>query len=241
VAGRVRVGTSGWVYPHWAGRFYPEDLAESAWFRFYSQHFDTVEINNTFYHLPRETTFDGWREQAPEGFVYAVKANRYITHLKHLKDGDESLAKMLPRVRRLENHLGPILYQLPPRWRPDLERLENFLSFLPNDLVHCMEFRNTMWMVDEVFDILRKHNVGFCIISMPGMDSPVVATAKTVYLRFHGADVLYGGRYTRSQLRKWADAVRPFVDEGRDLYAYFNNDEHAYAVDNAREFRELFS
>ncbi len=237
--GKVFIGTSGWSYSHWRGLFYPEDLPQSGWFSYYRERFQTVEINNTFYHLPPPKTFQGWREQAPSGFVYAVKANRYITHIKRLRDPEESLEKFIDRVRLLGESLGPILYQLPPRWRPDLERLEAFIEALPQDLDHVFEFRDPRWLCPAVFDLLEREGVGFCIMSLPHIDCPRRVTSQVAYIRMHGSRLLYASHYTPQELKEWAEYTLPLLREGHRVYIYFNNDAYAYAVKNALELEGL--
>jgi uncharacterized protein YecE (DUF72 family) len=151
---QVHVGTSGWNYDHWRGRFYPHDMPDNKWFEHYAGVFRTVEINNTFYHLPELKTFNAWNKQAPHGFVYAVKASRFITHMKKLKDPKKPLARFLQRARRLGSHLGPVLYQLPPHWKPDVERLTRFCEQLPDDLTHVIEFRKRAWLQQETYAAL---------------------------------------------------------------------------------------
>jgi len=237
--GRYFIGTSGWIYRHWQGVFYPRALPQRCWFEHYARHFGTVEINYSFYRLPSEDAFDQWREQAPAGFVYAVKANRYLTHVKRLKDAKEPLERFLGRVRRLGDRLGPILYQLPPGWNVNLDRLEAFARLLPQELIHVFEFRDPSWLVEPVFDLLARHNLSFCVMSMPGMECPIRATSRVVYVRMHGSGVLYGGKYSRAELAGWADHARRFLAEGRDVYVYFNNDAWGFAVENALELRAM--
>lgn len=241
MTGRCHIGTSGWVYDHWEGVFYPPDLPRSDWYNHYTKHFDTVEVNYSFYRLPSEETFANWREQAPPGFVYAIKANRYITHLKHLKDAAEPLGRFLPRARRLGETLGPILWQLPPNWRANPERLRGFVGLLPSDLTHVFEFRDRRWFVDPIREILEQHSLTFCIFDMPGLPCPTWITSDTVYLRFHGSERVYGGRYGRSALRPWAGHIREWLHEGHSVYAYFNNDAFGYALEDARALREALS
>lgn len=236
---QLLIGTSGWSYTHWQGLFYPQDLPPREWFSYYKDHFNTVEINNTFYHLPAEKTSKNWRKQAPEGFIYAVKASRYITHLKRLRDPELALEKFITRVRLLGESLGPILYQLPPRWRLDLDRLKGFIEALPGDLVHVFEFRDPRWLCQPVFDLLEENGLGFCIMSLPGFDCPKRVTGQTVYIRLHGSRSLYGSRYTQKELEEWARYIVPLLSEGHDVYVYFNNDAFAYAVENAKELRHL--
>jgi uncharacterized protein YecE (DUF72 family) len=238
--GRVRIGTSGWIYRHWRGRFYPPDLPVHGWFRFYSQHFDTVEINNSFYRLPAVTTLIDWRRQAPPGFVYTVKASRYLTHMKKLKDPAEPIDNIVGRARQLGSHLGPILYQLPPHWRCDLARLRQFISQLPTDLNHVFEFREPTWCNDDVRGLLTETGMSFCIHDMRGFQCPAWVTGSIAYLRFHGpTELKYAGSYSRANLRTRAQRIRDFQAQGRDVYVYFNNDDQAHAVANARELKAL--
>ncbi len=234
-----RIGTSGWVYRHWRDVFYPPDLPQSRWYDHYAQQFDTVEINYSFYRLPSEKTFDRWQAQAPAGFVYALKANRFLTHVKRLKDVAEPLERFLSRARRLGGHLGPILWQLPPRWRVDPARLETFAALLPTDMIHIFEFRDSGWFVQPVQEILERFGLGFCIFDMPGLACPAWLTSDVVYLRFHGAGQIYAGRYGWEGLSPWADRIRGWLAEGRTVYAYFNNDAFGHAVEDARALRNL--
>ena len=167
--GRWRIGTSGWVYPHWRGDFYPAGLRQAGWFDHYARHFDTVEINNTFYRLQAESAFDAWREQAPPGFLYAVKANRYITHVRRLIDAGEPLARFLERAQHVGPALGPILYQLPPRWHANLPRLESFIALLPDDLTQVFEFRDPTWFSPAVAELLRRAWPQFLHLSHGGV------------------------------------------------------------------------
>jgi uncharacterized protein YecE (DUF72 family) len=240
--GEVRIGTSGWIYRHWRGTFYPRDLPARRWFAYYSESFDTVEINNTFYNLPAAAVFAAWKRQAPARFVYALKASRYLTHRKKLKDPEQPLDTLLTRARRLGSHLGPVLYQLPPRWHCNVERLREFIAHLPRDVRHAFEFRDPSWYSDDVRELLTKTGVGFCVHDLRGVASPEWVTGPLVYLRFHGpAAKAYAGKYGRAHLRRWAEKIEQFREDGRDVYAYFNNDDRAYAVTNARELQELVS
>jgi uncharacterized protein YecE (DUF72 family) len=231
------VGTSGWHYEHWKGLFYPADLPKTRWLDFYARRLSTVELNNTFYRHPRDTTFESWREQAPAGFLYAVKANRFITHIKRLNDIAEPLAKFLSSVRLLGNKLGPVLYQLPAGMKRDDERLEAFLSLLTGDLEHAIEFRDASWLDSEVYTMLRRHKVALCIFDMPGLRAPCVATADVTYVRFHGATQLYGSNYSEAELAAWAREILR-LPVGR-VYAYFNNDANAYAIANALTLEKM--
>ncbi|MBO0860514.1 MAG: DUF72 domain-containing protein [Chloracidobacterium sp.] len=231
--GKIHIGCSGWNYDDWRGRFYPKDTPKKRWFEFYAETFDTVEINNTFYQLPGAQTFKAWRSQAPDGFVYAVKASRYLTHLKRLKDAKAPLKKFLSRTRLLRERLGPILYQLPPRWRLNMQRLESFLDLLPEDIMHVFEFRDQSWMTDEVFQILEERGVSFCAHDMPGLDVPRLAIGPIAYVRFHGATAKYRGGYPGPTLRSWGRWMEQQLRSGKNLYVYFNNDTEAHAPHDA--------
>ncbi len=171
-AALVRIGCSGWQYRHWRGSFYPAELPQARWFEFYASRFDTVELNNPFYRLPERETFARWREAAPAGFLYAVKASRYLTHMKKLKDATEPLERMFDRVRALGPRLGPVLYQLPPRWTRDDERLEGFLQLIPSDVPQAVEFRDPSWYAEKTFDALQRHGVALCLHDMQGSAPP---------------------------------------------------------------------
>jgi uncharacterized protein YecE (DUF72 family) len=238
--GKVHIGTSGWHYKHWIGSFYPEDISPNEMFRFYAEHFDTVEINNTFYRLPQLTTFDNWRSKSPENFRFAVKASRFITHMKKLKDPHTSMAKFLLATGRLEKKLGPILFQLPPRWKVDPERFSEFLEALPTGHQYVVEFRDQSWLVPQIFALLRKHNVAFCIHDLGESQSPLELTADFTYVRFHGPGTAkYTGSYRRADLRRWADRIDEWREDLTDVYIYFNNDVGGYAIKDSLVLRSL--
>ena len=237
--GKVRIGCSGWVYKDWRGIFYPEDLPQKKWFSFYAEHFDTVEINNSFYRLPKESTFESWSRQAPEGFRYAVKASRYLTHNKKLKDPADPLQRFLTPARKLGEHLGPLLYQLPPNWKLNLERLETFLECLPDDLLHVVEFRDQSWLIDEVYELLDANGVGFCTHDIKGLDVPRLATGPLAYVRFHGTSGDYHGRYGKRSLSSWVPWIREQAKGRRSVWAYFNNDYEGHAIEDARDLKEM--
>lgn len=233
---QIRIGTSGWIYNHWRGLFYPADLPSSKWFSHYARYFDTVEINNTFYRLPPAATFDAWQRQAPPSFLYAVKANRFLTHMKKLQGPMEPIERLLSHVRRLGALLGPILYQLPPHWRKDLRRLAEFFAVLPDDLTHVLEFRERTWLAADTRDLLQARGVSICIHDILPRH-PRWVTGRSVYLRFHG--VRYYGNYRRDRLRRWAEWISAQANDGRAVYAYFNNDIGGHAVRNALTLKEL--
>ncbi len=233
------VGTSGWHYEHWQGLFYPPELDRSRWLEHYSRRFGTVEINNSFYRMPSETAFTAWRRATPESFVFAVKASRYITHIKRLRDSRTPVDNFIARARLLGSKLGPVLYQLPPGLPRDDARLEAFLQILPRGVRHVFEFRHESWLVPEVLALLRRHSAGFCVFDMPGLQCPLAATAKFAYIRFHGSTALYSTRYTDEELAGWAERLRGLDAGVEDMYIYFNNDARAYAVENAVKLKEL--
>lgn len=236
---KIHIGTSGWNYDHWRGPFYPEELPVHQWLDYYSERFHTVEVNNTFYQLPKKSTFRQWREASPEGFLFAVKASRYITHMKKLKEPKESLFNFLENVRLLEDKLGPILFQLPPNWKFNEERLASFLELLPGEFQYTFEFRDQRWINERTYQLLRENNIAFCIYELAGYLSPREATADLVYLRLHGPGDKYQGKYNRATLGEWADTFRQWTDQGKEVYCYFDNDQLGYAAMNALELREM--
>src|ERR1044071_2064766 len=238
--GKVHIGTSGWHYKHWLGLFYPEKLPAKEMFAFYARHFDTVEINNSFYHLPLTTTFDSWRDNSPRNFLFAVKASRFITHMKKLKDPESSSEKFFAGVARLEEKLGPILFQLPPRWGFDPERFAAFLRALPKEYRYVFEFRDESWLVRDAYELLRKFNAAFCIHDLAQMQTPLEVTADFTYIRFHGPGAAkYRGSYANAALGKWADRINQWRQSNVDVYAYFNNDIGGHAITNAFALKRL--
>ena len=230
-------GTSGWHYDHWRDRFYPEKLAKAKWLEFYADHFNTVELNNSFYRLPSETAFATWYNSSPPDFTFAVKVSRFITHIKRLRNSEEPLDTFITRAKGLGEKLGPLLYQLPPNLHRDDERLESFLSILPPGMKHVVEFRHQSWLEDSVFEILHKYNIGFCIFDMPDISCPLVATADFAYIRFHGSTGLYSSCYSNEELADWAKRLTNLAANVKVLYIYFNNDAEAFAVRNAITLR----
>jgi len=235
----IRVGCSGWVYKHWRGLFYPEELPQKRWFEHYAAHFDTVEINASFYRLPLPTTFDGWRQKAPPRFRYAVKVNRFITHMKKLLDCDDSVEQFISLSRQLKEKLGPLLYQLPPSLHKDLARLERFLQQLPRDFDQVVEFRHKSWYDEEALSLLDRYGVGFVSHDLKGLVSPRWASGHTAYVRFHGTGGKYRGRYPEDQLAAWAVWLREQRAAGRSCWAYFNNDIGGDAIHDALVLKNL--
>lgn len=245
----LRIGCSGWQYTHWRGDFYPAAVPPPEWFHFYASRFDTVEINNSFYRLPEAETFARWRAQAPRQFMYAVKASRFLTHMKKLKDPDEPLERFFTNARELGSRLGPVLYQLPPRWPLNLERFEGFLEALAatmrtlrasgfNGRVrHVVEFREPSWYDDRVFALLDRHRVALCLHDMQGSASPRIAVGPFVYVRFHGW-TKYAGRYPDRYLDDWTAWLADRAAAGTDVFAYFNNDVGGHAPRDATRLRD---
>ncbi len=233
--GRCRIGCSGWQYDHWKGVFYPGDLPKGKWFSYYAERFEAVEVNNTFYHLPDEGAFAKWRDAAPRGFRYALKYSRYGSHLKHLKDPADHAGVFLARAVGLKSHLGAILVQLPPRWKADPGRLEAFLAAMGGGHRIAVEFRDASWFCREVYEVLGKHGAALCLHDMIE-DHPREVTADWLYLRYHGKD--YTQPYSPEQLAAMAEEIGGFLEAGRDVFAFFNNDAEGHAARNAAELRE---
>lgn len=229
---------------------YPSDVPARLWFEHYAARFDTVEINNSFYRLPEPATFAAWRERAPADFLYAIKASRFLTHLKRLKEPEEPVTRLFEHARELGGKFGPTLYQLPANFHLNLERLETFLAILPRTLgeiggqpcaralQHTMEFRHPSWYVDETYAVLKAHDVALCIHDKAGAAITSPIDGPFLYVRFHGPGGRYFGRYERRRIADWADRLAEQWRGGRDVYAYFNNDPQGMAVFNAEELRE---
>jgi uncharacterized protein YecE (DUF72 family) len=232
------VGTSGWHYAHWRRRFYPAELPKKDWLGYYARRFNAVEINASFYRLPQESTLANWRQAVPSGFLFSLKASRFITHIKRLKDIQEPLQTFTGRAKSLLNHLGPLLYQLPPGLQRDDPRLESFLALLNKNLQHVIEFRHSSWINGTVFDLLLKYRVGFCIFDKPGFTTPNIVTASFAYIRFHGHHSLYASSYPEAELAGWADKLRQLSPRPETVYIFFNNDAEGYALDNALTLRK---
>jgi uncharacterized protein YecE (DUF72 family) len=241
VAAKILIGTSGWHYKHWIGNFYPMDIRVSEMLSFYARYFDTVELNNTFYQLPASTTVDSWRNNSPSSFCFAVKASRFITHMKKLKDAQDSTKRFFSEVTdRLDTKAGPILFQLPPRWPVNSDRLATFLSSLPPEYKYAFEFRDKSWLTPGVFDLLREHNAALCIHDLGNEVTPREITSDFTYLRFHGPRAAkYSGSYSFSQLETWAQQIDNWCANLAAIYVYFNNDAGGWAVSNALQLQRL--
>lgn len=239
---RVYIGTSGYNYSHWAGGvFYPERLPQRKWLEYYSQFFDTVELNVTFYRLPKETAFSGWYERTPPKFRFALKGSRFITHVKKLKDPDEPLNLFLNRIALLKEKAKVILWQLPPGFKVNEERLAGFVSSLRvfSKIRHVLEFREESWICKDVFNILRDNNIAICMADWPPFNNDLPLTSDFVYIRRHGASGSYATSYSGKELERDAKRIKGWLKKGRDVYIYFNNDAYGYAVENAMTLKEL--
>lgn len=239
--GRARIGCSGWSYSDWKGIVYPEDLPPSRWFDHYTTMFDTVELNTTFYRLPTARTVEQWAGSAPPGFLFAFKVGAFGTHRKKLRDPESWLANHLDRAERLGDALGPNLVQLPPHWRRNTARLDEFLAVVPHTLRWAVELRDPSWLHDDTYDVLRRHGAALCLHDLLD-DHPFLVTADWTYVRFHGPRATanpYHDAYGPRRLRAWADKLAPELAAGHDVYCYFNNDYHGHAVEDARRLRSL--
>ncbi len=236
---RVHIGTSGWHYKHWCGPFYEERLAASKMLACYIQHFDTVELNNTFYRLPTRAALEGWYAQTPSNFCFAAKASRFLTHNKKLREPENALQNLLPLLEILKEKLGPILFQLPPKWKVNAERLEEFLQALPTNHRYAFEFRNPTWDAPEIYEILRRHRAAYCTYELAGFLSPFEITTDIAYVRLHGPGGKYQGSYSEERLKEWAGRIREWQQKLRAVYVYFDNAQAGYAARNALELKRL--
>ncbi|WP_334109625.1 DUF72 domain-containing protein [Thermodesulfitimonas autotrophica] len=240
------IGTSGYSYPHWRGAFYPPELPAREQLRFYATVFNTVELNVTFYRLPRESTFKTWYQISPPGFSFTLKGSRLITHQKRLSEVVATVALFFTRAALLGGKLGVVLWQLPPGMRADRKRLEEFCGLLQENPVakttrHAFEFRHPTWFAPEIYDVLRAYGYALCTADAPRWPCVEAITANFAYYRFHGHERLYASSYPREVLAVWAEKMAAHLATGRDVYAYFNNDAGGYAVANARELKGLLA
>ena len=237
--GRIWIGTSGWQYDHWVGPVYEPGLDSRGRLAHYARSLGSVEVNSTFYGLPSAAAVRSWYETTPPDFLFAVKASRYITHMKKLKDPEASTARFFDSVAPLADKLGPILFQLPPHWRMSAERLESFLAALLPKGRYAFEFRDESWINDETRSILSRHNAAFCIFDLEGRQTPFDITADFAYIRLHGPDGAYRGSYGEAALTDWAARIAEWQDTGLDCHCYFDNDEAGFAFANAVRLRQL--
>ena len=236
---KLYIGTSGWTYDHWKGVFYPETLSSRLWLEYYCRQFDAVELNASFYRIPKVAVVEGWNKRTPEGFCFAVKVSRLISHMKRLKNCDHEMEWFFSTFKPLEPKIGVFLVQLPPSLKCDPCLIESFSSHLPPKIPFAFEFRNKSWYNDETYDVLRKNHLAFCIHDMQGCPTDRTVTADTVYVRFHGCGARYGGDYPEEVLADWAVWIREQRNEAQRIFCFFNNDFQGFAVKNSLRLREL--
>lgn len=237
--GNIYIGTSGWSYKHWDNVFYPSAIKKADQLKYYSTLFNTVELNNSFYRQPKPENYVQWKSIVNSNFKFSVKANRYFTHLKKLKVSQHDIDDFLSGVDFLNDKLGPVLFQLPPKWNLNVERFESFLSILPNSYRYVFEFRNHSWYHPAIYELLKKYNCAFCIYELDGHISPLEITADFMYIRLHGPGAKYQGSYNKETLNKWADYCLSAQKLGKDVYIYFDNDQNGYAAFNALDLRKM--
>jgi len=235
----IRIGTSGWHYKHWIGNFYPAKFPASKMLAYYDKRFDSVEINNSFYMLPKIETLSAWRNATPPNFEFAIKASRFLTHNKKLKEPENALNNFLPRAEDLGWKLGPILFQLPPKWGINLDRLWEFLQALPKYHRYTFEFREPSWLQDSTYELLKRHNAAFCIYELAGFHSPIEITADWAYVRLHGPGGKYQGSYSQAVLQVWAKRICDWSRRLRAIYVYFDNDQAGFAAANALTLKQM--
>jgi len=237
----IYIGTSGWSYDHWKGVLYPHDVSDRARLDYYLQRYRTVEVNSSYYHWPRDTTFQNWKQRVPEGFRMTLKAARGLTHSAKLNNPEKWLEIIARGVEALGDRMGVLLVQLPPAFALNYERLDQFLEKTPDSIQTAVEFRHPSWNDEAVYQLLERHGAAYCVMSGAHLPCVLRATAPFVYIRFHGPDPehLYGGSYSDEDMRWWADRIREWDRQGRDVWAYFNNDWEGNAVRNADTLRGL--
>ncbi|HKD07841.1 MAG TPA: DUF72 domain-containing protein [Bryobacteraceae bacterium] len=235
----VRIGTSGWHYKHWIGRYYPPRWAASKMLDYYQRDFDTVELNNSFYRLPVKSGLRKWRESTPANFLFAAKGSRFITHMKKLRDPEPALARFFDHIEVLGDKLGPILFQLPPHWDVDPRRFEIFLDTLPQAHRYAFEFRNPTWNSPAILDLLKRHNAAYCPYHLAGYQSPIEVTTDFTYIRLHGPGAKYQGSYADDALWEWAARIGRWAADLSAIYVYFDNDDSGYAAKDALRLREM--
>ena len=233
----IHIGTSGWNYEHWKGIFYPPDCPKSKWLEFYAQHYGTVELNASFYRLPKPQTFENWRARTPDNFLWAVKANKYITHIKRIRDVEEPLRRFFDSVELLKEKLGPILFQLPPSLSFNEAALSGFCRQLKGNYLYALEIRHESWAQKRAIKILKDYNIALCISDTAGRYPYIEEdTATFGYIRLHGSKKLYASEYTEEELNTYAQKIRGW---SKDTYLYFDNDYGGYAIKNAQRLKEI--
>lgn len=237
---KIFIGTSGWTYDGWRGPFYPKDVPKTRWLAWYATQFATAEINGSFYRTPSLEAVRGWSEQTPSGFVFAWKASKFITHWKRLSQKSaNSIALMVTRLEALGPKAGPVLFQLPPHFTADHERLAGFLPLLPTAYRYAFEFRDASWYDDTTFDLLHAHGCALCLSDHHDAPAPWEITARHVYVRGHGPTGEYRDNYPDKTLHRWADAIAKWKRQRRTIYVYFDNDQKSAAPRDAQRLKEM--
>lgn len=266
---KIFIGTSGWVYPHWENIFYPEDLASKDKLKYFSQHFKTAEVNYSFYRLPKPSTYQNWYSQTPGDFLFALKASRFITHIKRLKDVKEPWKIFIKNALELKEKLGPVLFQFPPNFKSsdeNIKKLEDFLKIINKPLAsqvtpkkdgrlfresvscnsnhnsklrYAFEFRHKSWCQEKIYKLLKKYNAAWVIADSPSYPKVEALTADFVYVRMHGSKVLFSSKYTKKELKDLAEKIKKWLRQNKDVFVYFNNDAQGYALENAKTLKEL--
>jgi len=239
---KLFIGTSGWIYSDWEGIFYPEKLSSSEKLKYFSQHFKTTEVNYSFYHLPRLSTYQNWYNQTPSDFIFSVKASRFITHIKRLKNIKEAWEIFIKNTLSLKEKLGPILFQFPSLFSAtdkNIERLKDFIyEISAHSLRYAFEFRDRSWFNEEIYKFFKKHNIAWVIADSPSYPKAEVITASFVYIRMHGSKTMFSSKYTKKEIQSLASKIKDWL-KTKDVYCYFNNDVSGYAIENAKELLNL--
>jgi uncharacterized protein YecE (DUF72 family) len=238
---KVRIGTSGFTYGHWRSVFYPPKLPYKNFLNFYAKTFDTVEINSSFYHLPKDKTMERWYAETPKNFLFALKASRFITHVKKLKSCKQPLKLFLSRARILDDKLGPVLFQFPPSWKMNISRLQDFSSWMPEDIKTAFEFRHESWFTKKVYKFLESKNWALVFADTPNYPLVEKQTANFIYIRLHGHEKLYASCYTETQLKTWAKSIKKWEKQSQAIYVYFDNDAQGFAAQNAKRLKSLLA
>ena len=241
--GKLLIGTSGWAYDHWKKIFYPEDLNDKDKLKYFSRRFKTTEINYSFYHLPRQEIYQKWYQETPADFIFSVKASRFITHIKRLKNVEKPRKIFFKNALNLKEKLGPILFQFPPNFKTteeNIKRLNDFLKLINRyKLKYAFEFRHQSWCDEKIYNLLKKYNIAWVIADSPSYPKVEVITADFVYIRMHGSKTLFSSKYTKKELQDLSQKIRKWQRQGGDVYCYFNNDAYGFAVKNAKELLKL--
>lgn len=238
---QVHIGTSGWSYSHWKENFYPKEIKPANWLEYYSHAFSTVEINNTFYRMPKKSTVEKWHEDVPDAFIFSIKISRYISHRKKLHDCKESLDFFYQRIKPMGSKTGPILIQLPPSFKANQERLIDFIGYLNTDYKHTFEFRHPSWFTEDIYELLNKNKIALCITDLNKKLSPEEITSDFTYIRLHGPKKAYQGSYGKANLRNWKKKIDRWLASSISVFCYFDNDEKGFAIEDAKVLQSYYS